>query len=342
MAGSGHLQSLSATTERILLVIVSAPVGPDLMTRRRTAAPDYAHTVPLPVTVAHRLIQLRHLLDRDAELAMNHQVGTPAAEPTPATHPDHAEVLRVAGGFVLGVVRLNDGPWLPDWDPFAGFSPGQHPPPGTWYVVGDVHDVDLLVLNEDDGSVWLVDGEPGGHWPDGTAYRRLSDDLATFLNDFVLGSRYHELSAIPGDDWAYVTDRLDELHPLMEYVRYEATEPTRRGTFPGVFALANGLAHSRRLTPEDWAWWRTHNDLMNDAYPDPASVDSSVYDRDRHPGARAFFRIDAHRLLDVTRGYLDLLDRYDVGWREIRTYDPGRILYVDDVQVVAEPHTVER
>jgi hypothetical protein len=134
-----------------------------------------------------------------------------------------------------------------------------------------------------------------------------------------------------------VIPRLDDLRPLVEHVRYEATEANRRTRYPGVFALANGLAHSGRLTPEDWAWWRTHNDLMNDAYPNPTSVNPSVYDRDLHPDARAFFRADAHDLLDVTRGYLGLLDRYAVGWREIRTYDPGRILYSDDVQVVAEP-----
>jgi hypothetical protein len=55
------------------------------------------------------------------------------------------------------------------------------------------------------------------------------------------------------------------------------------------------------------------------------------------PRARAFFRADAHDLPRITRGHLDLLDRYDVGWRELRTYDPGHILYADDVQVVVEP-----
>lgn len=293
--------------------------------------------MPLPDPVAHRLIQARHLLAGDPTLAIENQVWGPATEPPSTIHPDHAEVLRAANGFVLGAVRLNDGPWLPDWNPFAELAPEQASPPGAWYVVGDVADVGLLVLNEDDSSIWLVDQTPGGSWQDGTAYRRLTDNLATFLEDFVFGPRYGELSDTADDAWAAVIPRLNERQPLVEYVRYEATEPNRRMTYPGVFALANGLAHTKRLTPEDLTWWRTHNDLMNDAYPDPAATDPSVYDRDLHPGARAFFRADAHDLLRITRGYLDLLDRYDVGWRELRTYDPGRILYADDVQVVAEP-----
>ncbi|MFD2795685.1 hypothetical protein ACFS27_19145 [Promicromonospora vindobonensis] len=293
--------------------------------------------MPLPDTITHRLIQARLLLNSDRGLAMNHQVWGPATEPPTTIHPDHADVLLVANGFVLGVVRLNDGPWLPDWNPFAALPPGRDTPPGTWYVVGDVHDVDLLVLNEDDGSIWLVDGEPGGHWPDGTAYRRLADSLATFLQDFVVGHRYRELSELPDDDWAHVNTRLDELQPLVEYVRYEASTPTRRMSYPGVVALANGLAHSKRLTPEDQAWWHTHNDLLNGTYPDLTAADTPTYDRERHPDARTYFRADARDLLGIMRGYLELLDRYDVGWREVRTYDPGRILYADAVQVVAEP-----
>ncbi|MET3803328.1 hypothetical protein ABIB25_000312 [Nakamurella sp. UYEF19] len=37
------------------------------------------------------------------------------------------------------------------------------------------------------------------------------------------------------------------------------------------------------------------------------------------------------------RGYLDLLDRYGVTWRERRSADPGEPLYEDDVQVVVVP-----
>lgn len=292
--------------------------------------------MPLPDNVSQRLIQTRLLLDRDRVLAMNQQVSPPLMNPLPGTHPDHADLLRVAGGFVLGVVRVDRGPRPHGADPFAGLRPGVERPPGTWYVFGDVHDVDHLALS-DDGSVWLVDGEPGGHWPDGTAYRRLADSLADFLRHDVFGARYHKLTEIPGDDWAETAPRLDELQPLVEYVRFEGIEATRRMTHPGLFALADGLAHSGRLAPEDRAWWRSHTSLVEERCPDPATFHPAVYDRRRHPEARVYYRSDALQLIDLARRFLDLLDRYAVGWREIRTYDPGRVLYADDVQVVAEP-----
>jgi len=40
---------------------------------------------------------------------------------------------------------------------------------------------------------------------------------------------------------------------------------------------------------------------------------------------------------DRQSGYLDLLDRYQVGWIERRSDNPGRIRYEDDVQVVVTP-----
>lgn len=294
--------------------------------------------MPLPDDVVRRLIQARLLLDRDRDLAMTNLVAGPT-HPPDGSHPDHADLLEVAGGFILGVVRVADRPRLFGWDPFAALGLDHERPPGSWSVVGDVHDVDLLVLNEDDGSVWLVDGEPGGHWPDGTPYRRLADSLAGFLREHVFGPGYRELTEILDDDWADIASRLDELQPLVEYVRFEGTEPTRRRTRPDAMALAKGLAHSGRLTPEDRAWWGSHENLMNDASATPGNP---PIDRTQHPDAQSFIRADAAHLLDLTRGCLDLLDRNDVGWREVRTYDPGRILYADAVQVVAEPRTRTR
>ena len=42
-------------------------------------------------------------------------------------------------------------------------------------------------------------------------------------------------------------------------------------------------------------------------------------------------------VLELTRGYLTLLDRYAIGWAEVRTDHPGRIVYEDPVQVIAVP-----
>lgn len=39
----------------------------------------------------------------------------------------------------------------------------------------------------------------------------------------------------------------------------------------------------------------------------------------------------------MTRDYLALLDRYSVGWMELRTSTPGRVTHEDIVHVIAVP-----
>lgn len=118
------------------------------------------------------------------------------------------------------------------------------------------------------------------------------------------------------------------------YVRFEAASLNARGVAPGVFALANTLARSGRLNADDFAWWRANNDWMDAAYPDPGTVDSTLFDRSVHPRVSCWFKAEAEFLIRRTRGYLNLLDRYDVAWVERASDDPGSILYEDDVQVV--------
>jgi len=108
-----------------------------------------------------------------------------------------------------------------------------------------------------------------------------------------------------------------------------------------VFALANGLAGGGLLSPADTRWWRGANDRANASYIEPTSVSPDCYDPTSNPGARAWFKHDANDLLAMTCEYLDLLDRYHVGWVELKTASPGRIVYEDAVQVVAVPPTFE-
>ncbi|GAA2175138.1 hypothetical protein GCM10009846_23860 [Agrococcus versicolor] len=122
------------------------------------------------------------------------------------------------------------------------------------------------------------------------------------------------------------------------FIRFQSIDPNRRGTFPGVFALVNGLVQDGRLPPEDAAWVRRANDRANRAYVDPSTVVTSCYDPVANPGARSWFRASAAELLLLAGEYLDLLERHGVGWVELRTSTPGRLVYEDDVQVVAVPH----
>ncbi|WP_424449320.1 hypothetical protein [Microbacterium arborescens] len=122
---------------------------------------------------------------------------------------------------------------------------------------------------------------------------------------------------------------------MQRFVRFQSAVPNRNGRFPGVFALVNGLAHGGVLTPADHAWWRAANDRSNSLYDAPADA----YGPSAPPGGRSWFKSEARDVLALTAGYLDLLDRYEVPWHELRTTRPGTILYEDSVQVVALPHT---
>jgi hypothetical protein len=56
-----------------------------------------------------------------------------------------------------------------------------------------------------------------------------------------------------------------------------------------------------------------------------------------NPGAVAWFTSSATHLISPVRGYLALLDRYGVPWERVQSERPGRVVYEDDVQVVAIP-----
>ncbi len=124
-----------------------------------------------------------------------------------------------------------------------------------------------------------------------------------------------------------------------KYVRYQATQPNHRGTFPGVFALANGLSRDGLLAPEDQAWWRSANNWCNGAYADPCSEAPKIYDRTLNPGAQSWFKSSAQHLLKKADEYRDLLTRYGVDCDRILADDPGKVVYADDVQVVVVPYS---
>ncbi|MFF8837397.1 hypothetical protein [Streptomyces sp. NPDC015130] len=121
------------------------------------------------------------------------------------------------------------------------------------------------------------------------------------------------------------------------FVRFQATVRGPRGNFPGIFALANGLAREGRLSEQEYAFWRTNNDWYDTHYPDPSSTDPHVYDHELHPGAAAWFKTTAAHLIDRVAGYLDLLAAHGVECERIESSAPGRIIYEDDVQVVVVP-----
>ena len=122
-----------------------------------------------------------------------------------------------------------------------------------------------------------------------------------------------------------------------KYVRYQATHPNHRGTYPGIFALANGLASSGILSAEDWAEWRRANDRADAAYLNPTTVDASVYDRVINPTAQSWFKSTAKHILADLHFSEELLRRHHVEYRKLHSDDPGTVLYEDEVQIVVTP-----
>ncbi|MFE9461982.1 hypothetical protein [Streptomyces californicus] len=125
----------------------------------------------------------------------------------------------------------------------------------------------------------------------------------------------------------------------MAYVRFQSPDRSPRGHFPGIFALANGLARDGRLTEEQHRFWRAANDWYDAAYTDPSRVDPSVYDPEVNPGAVAWFKVSAAHLLDRVPGYLALLAAHGVAYERLESADPGRVVYEDEVQIVVVPHS---
>lgn len=125
------------------------------------------------------------------------------------------------------------------------------------------------------------------------------------------------------------------------YVRFQSAVPNAGGRFPGVFAMTNGLRDAGLLSEADRRWVTDANARSERAHTDPGTVDPDCFSREINPGARSWFKADARALIAMMREYTALLDRYGVPWTELRTSTPGRIVYEDDVQVVAVPYAHE-
>ncbi|MEU5208921.1 hypothetical protein [Streptomyces sp. NPDC020742] len=126
------------------------------------------------------------------------------------------------------------------------------------------------------------------------------------------------------------------------YVRFQGTERSPRGHFPGIFGLANGLARDGKLSEEQHRFWRAGNDWYDTHYTNPSLVDPTVYDPEANPGAVAWFKSTAVHLLVRVDGYLDLLTTHAVDHERVETTDPGRIVYEDEDQVIAVPWHPDR
>ncbi|QNE78922.1 hypothetical protein F0344_33900 [Streptomyces finlayi] len=123
-----------------------------------------------------------------------------------------------------------------------------------------------------------------------------------------------------------------------EYIRFQAVAPNERGHFTGVFGLVNNLGRSGRLSAAEEHFRLLANKWFDEAYPDPSTVDPTVYDPAVNPGAAAWFKETATHLLERVDGYLDVLRTHGIACETLRSAAPGRVVYEDDVQIVVVPH----
>ncbi|WP_436535706.1 hypothetical protein [Actinoplanes sp. HUAS TT8] len=126
------------------------------------------------------------------------------------------------------------------------------------------------------------------------------------------------------------------------FLRFQSTSPNRRGTFPGVFGLVNGLAHDGRLTAEQEHFRKINNAWYEANFTNPNTVDPTVYDRAVHPKAAAWFKSSASEMIERVNGYLKILADHGIGYERIQSTDPGRIIYEDEHQIVVVPHNEDR
>ncbi|MGW5674682.1 hypothetical protein ACWEV4_06290 [Streptomyces sp. NPDC003860] len=134
---------------------------------------------------------------------------------------------------------------------------------------------------------------------------------------------------------------IDSDSETVRYVRFQSPHRNSRGHFTGVFGLVNGLARAGRLSDEQESFRRSNNSWYDAAYADPSTVDPAVYDDEINPGAAAWFKPSATHLLARVAGYLEILSAHGVDCQAVRSEDPGRVVYEDDVQIVVVPHVLD-
>ncbi|GAA0621151.1 hypothetical protein GCM10010174_44900 [Kutzneria viridogrisea] len=123
------------------------------------------------------------------------------------------------------------------------------------------------------------------------------------------------------------------------FLRFQSPTPNRRGVYPGIFALVNGLGFAGELTEAEEEFRRVNNAWYDAAYTNPSTVDPAVY---RTPLAASWFRMTSTGLVDRIAGYLEILAAHAVAYVRLESTDPGWVLYEDADQVVVVPYAAQR
>ncbi|WP_208115298.1 hypothetical protein [Nocardia ignorata] len=183
-----------------------------------------------------------------------------------------------------------------------------------------------------DGDVWK------------TVQRVVGCDLKQWENLFVVTSEEMSGRVVGGSVDGRTGPECGSREPIGDrgsellFVRFQAVVQSRSGWFPGVFALVNGLSRAGRLTTAEEHFRQRENAWYHCNLVDPSVADPSVYDRQLHPGAAAWFKPSATEMISRVDGYTRILDAHGIGWARVHSGNPGRILYEDVHQIIAKPN----
>jgi hypothetical protein len=109
--------------------------------------------------------------------------------------------------------------------------------------------------------------------------------------------------------------------------------PKRPGVRLGIFAAVNTLARRGLLDAEQERFRAETNRWYDANMPLPTDTDPTLYS-DERPLVAAWFKATSEVHLARIPGYLAILDAHGIEWAELRTSEPGPIVYEDHYQVV--------
>ncbi len=121
------------------------------------------------------------------------------------------------------------------------------------------------------------------------------------------------------------------------YTRFE-TAICFRGTQyrKGVFAAMGDLKRSQKMSAEEIAWYEYTANWFNTNLIYPTCFDPPVADSIKFR-AKSWFLISANDFISKSKEVASLLTKYGIAVTELRSDNPGKIVYQDVFQIVVLP-----
>lgn len=121
------------------------------------------------------------------------------------------------------------------------------------------------------------------------------------------------------------------------YIRFE-TNICFQGTQhkKGIFAAMGDLKRMNRMSEKEEAWYKDVADWFNKNLTNPSCFDSPISENIKFR-AKSWFVLSPSDFLSNAKEVAKLLKKYGIFVDELLSDNPGKILYKDQIQVVALP-----